>query len=158
VRRAASFSVINQGIEAYVIIRPAARTDGIEVVHLANSLSSVADALPEVESHFNALLEVGGHRVWVAEIDGAIVGWLHAFVALRVGVAPFVEIGGLVVKEDGRRAQVGSKLVREAAEWAKSGEWALRVRCNSIREPAHCFYQAIGFQYLKKQHVFEFNL
>ena len=150
--------VINQGIEAYVIIRPAAHTDGTEVVHLANSLSSVSGALPDIESYFDALIEADGHRIWVAEIDGAIIGWLHAFVALRVGVAPFVEIGGLVVEEDGRRAQVGSNLVRQAAEWAKSGEWALRVRCNSMRESAHCFYQAIGFQYLKQQHVFEFNL
>jgi len=120
-----------------VIIRPAAHRDGIEIAHLVNSLSSVSSALFEAECYFYALLETDDHRVWVAEIDGAIVGWLHAFVALQIGVAPFVEIGGLVVKEDVRRAQVGSRLVRE---------------------PAHGFYQAIGFQYLKQQHVFEFNL
>jgi GNAT superfamily N-acetyltransferase len=150
--------VINQGIEAYVIIRPAVRRDEVDVVRLASGLSPETSALSEVESHFYALLETGGHRVWVAEVDGVIVGWLHAFLALRVGVSPFIEIGGMVVQEDNRRANVGSGLVQRAAEWAKSEGLALRVRCNSESEPAHRFYQALGFQPLKQQHVFEFNL
>ncbi len=141
-----------------MIIRPAVQKDGVDVVRLASGLAPKMSALSEAESHFYALLETGGHRVWVAEVDGAIVGWLHAFLALRVGVEPFIEIGGLVVQEGNRRANIGSGLVQKAAEWAKSEGLALRVRCNSKREPAHRFYQAIGFQPLKQQHVFEFNL
>ncbi|WP_409522937.1 GNAT family N-acetyltransferase [Nitrincola sp. MINF-07-Sa-05] len=87
-----------------------------------------------------------------------IIGWIHAFVALRVGAAPFIEIGGLVVNEAYRRTNVGSRLVQESAAWAKAEQMALRVRCNSIREPTHHFYQALGFKLLKQQHVFEFNL
>ncbi len=141
-----------------MIIRPAVLRDEVDVVRLASGLSPETSALSEVESHFYTLLETGGHRVWVAEVGGVIVGWLHAFLALRVGVEPFLEIGGLVVQEDNRSANVGRGLVQKAAEWAKSEGLTLRVRCNSKREPAHRFYQDLGFQPLKQQHVFEFSL
>jgi len=127
-------------------------------MQLAGTLSPVTNAPSDVGFHFDRLLQADGQHVWVAEIDGAIVGWLHAFVALRVGVTPFIEIGGLVVQEGNRRARVGSRLVQQAAEWAKAEGLALRVRCNSKREPAHRFYQSLGFLLLKQQHVFELNL
>ncbi|WP_083870920.1 GNAT family N-acetyltransferase [Marinobacter santoriniensis] len=136
-------------------IRPATAEDATAITRLGTSFSPEARSTSSALSHFTHLLQTDGHRVWVAEMDGAIAGWLHAFAALRVGVPPFIEIGGLVVKPDCRRAKIGSGLVQKATAWAEAEGMKLRVRCNSEREPSHRFYEALGFELLKQQHVFE---
>jgi len=138
-------------------IRPATAEDGLDVYSLARSFQSIASSFTEFDTTFCALLDSRDHRVWVAECRGTVVGWLHAFIALRVAISPFVEIGGLVVKEDYRRSGVGSALVHESAEWARSEGMALRVRCHSEREETHGFYQDFGFKVIKQQLVFELN-
>lgn len=136
-------------------IRPATAEDGTAISQLGTCFSPEARSTSSAPSHFTHLLQTDGHRVWVAEIDGTIAGWLHAFVALRVGVPPFIEIGGLVVEPEFQRGRIGSGLVQQATDWAESEGMKLRVRCNSQREPSHRFYEALGFELLKQQHVFE---
>ncbi len=129
----------------------------MDVFSLARSFQSAFSSLKEFDTTFCGLLDSRDHRIWIAEDRGTVVGWLHAFIALRVGIGPFIEIGGLVVKEDYRRGGVGSALVHESAEWARSEGMALRVRCHSEREETHGFYKAFGFKLLKPQFVFELN-
>ncbi len=46
---------------------------------------------------------------FVAIIEGKIIGWIHAFKALRIETKPFIEIGGLVVDEIYREKKVLEK-------------------------------------------------
>ncbi|MFB2706651.1 MULTISPECIES: GNAT family N-acetyltransferase [Marinobacter] len=139
-------------------IRPAMLADKDHVERLAQVLTPAAESKHRSADGLSLLLDSNEHRIWVADSDEAVVGWLHAYLAVRVGVAPFVEIAGLIVDEQYRGKGIGSKLVEAAIFWAKSIGVSVRVRSNSMRDATHKFYQAQGFKLLKQQHVFEFNL
>lgn len=139
-------------------IRPAEMADKNEIERLAHVLTAAAESKHESGDALGLLLNSDSHRIWVADLGEAVVGWLHAYLAVRVGVAPFIEIAGLIVDERHRSEGIGSKLVAEAIAWSKSIGISVRVRSNSKRDATHNFYQAQGFKLLKKQHVFEFNL
>ncbi|MBL1271164.1 MAG: GNAT family N-acetyltransferase [Oceanospirillales bacterium] len=132
--------------------------DKHEIERLAHVLTPAAESKHESGDALGLLLNSDGHRIWVADLGEAVVGWLHAYLAIRVGVAPFIEIAGLIVDERYRSEGIGSKLVAEAIAWAKSLGVTVRVRSNSKRDATHKFYQVQGFKLLKQQYVFEFNL
>ena len=95
------------------------------------------------------------HRVWVARADGAVIGWIHAHVARSLVMEPYVEIGGLVVREGERDKGVGPRLIEEASAWARSlGCTRVGVHSNVVREDAHRFYEREGFVLEKRQGVF----
>ncbi|UJF21203.1 GNAT family N-acetyltransferase [Shewanella sp. OMA3-2] len=139
-------------------IRPAVLADNHEIERLAHVLTPAAEPEHQSGDALTLLLNSDGHRIWVADLGETVVGWLHAYLAVRVGVAPFIEIAGLIVDEQHRSEGIGSKLVAEAIAWAKSVGVTVRVRSNSKRDATHSFYEAQGFKLLKQQHVFEFNL
>ena len=95
------------------------------------------------------------HTAFVAEKNGNIPGWIHVFIALRLGSNPFAEIGGLAAKADTRRLGVGGKLVQCCEKWAfDKSIRSVRVRCHNIRKIAHEFYHSLAFNNLKPQCVF----
>ncbi len=94
-------------------------------------------------------------KVWVFEQDGQIEAWIHVFCAYRVASAPFLEIGGIVVSPDSRGQGIGRSLIAQARQWAGEHKQRLRVRCNTIRDDTHKFYESLGFMKTKSQHVFE---
>ena len=95
------------------------------------------------------------HRVWVARSEGAVLGWIHAYVARYLVLEPFVEIGGLIVADGARGQGVGPRLIEEACTWARSlGCDRVGVHSNVVREDAHRFYEREGFELEKRQGVF----
>lgn len=68
--------------------------------------------------------------VYVAEVKGQIVGWIHLFYARRLASENFYEIGGLVVSPDFRGQGIGKNLVQFALSKNKG---KFRVRCNELR-------------------------
>lgn len=140
-----------------VTIRPAELADFQAVVDISTSDEPENGRDGDGEGHFEALLQAEDQRLWVAEADGVVVGWLHAFLAHRVARPPFVEIGGLAVSERFRRVGIGSRLISEVNGWARAQQLDIRVRCHSSRDYAHDFYRHHGYHFLKQQHVFEGN-
>jgi len=68
---------------------------------------------------------------------------------------PFIEIGGLVVKDGLRGSGIGKSLLAAAEKWAFDQDCReMRVRSNIIRADAHDFYLGQGYQDNKKQTVF----
>jgi GNAT superfamily N-acetyltransferase len=111
------------------------------------------DLAPRLEH----LLASPEHLVLVASrAEGPALAWIHVFLAHRLEVDSFAEIGGLVVDQDLRGSGAGALLVEEAARWAKSlGCRQLRVRSNEIRHGAHAFYLKRGFHLIKTQKIFQ---
>lgn len=101
------------------------------------------------------LLSSASDKVWVYQVDDEVVGWIHAFIALRVASAPFIEIGGLAVDSTFRKQGVGRRLIEQAQQWADTNQLSLRVRCNALRSDTHLFYKALGFRPSKEQYVFK---
>ncbi|MEJ2038206.1 MAG: GNAT family N-acetyltransferase [Desulfosarcinaceae bacterium] len=84
------------------------------------------------------------------------VGWMHAFIALRLQSDLFAEIGGMVVAEEHRGRGIGARLLAAAEDWARSKAMAkVRVRSNVIRDRTHGFYLDRGYRQRKTAHVFE---
>ncbi|MBB2145640.1 GNAT family N-acetyltransferase [Pedobacter sp. LMG 31464] len=84
--------------------------------------------------------------VFVAKLDGNIVGWIHGFRAVRIESPVFAEIGGLVVDRQWQKQNIGKSLIEAVKEWSNSlGIAKIRVRCNIVRTESHKFYENVGF-------------
>ncbi|WP_421869991.1 GNAT family N-acetyltransferase [Motiliproteus sp.] len=133
-------------------IRPATQEDALAIKHIAASLGYPDYDESLAESRLQALLNSSNDQVWICERDGMVVGWLHAFIALRDA---FAEIGGLAVEPAFRRQGVGRALVQQAKHWAADQQLAVRVRSRIERAEARRFYRAQGLIPSKQQQVFE---
>jgi len=95
------------------------------------------------------------HYLAVAELDGGVVGWVHAEQRFSMESGAKAELVGLVVGAGRRRYGIGRSLVRAAEEWAvKCGLDSIVVRSNAVRPESHDFYRRIGYARTKTQHVY----
>ena len=140
-------------------IREATSADVVRIAALAGQLT-YASTPAEVSRRLRQLLQDGSHIVFVAE-DGAgrVVGWAHVYALQFVGSDPRAEVAGLVVDESCRSAGVGKALMSRVEKWAREKELAaVTLRSNVIREPAHKFYEKLGYKVVKTQHAFRKQL
>ncbi|MGV3589393.1 MAG: GNAT family N-acetyltransferase [Adhaeribacter sp.] len=94
----------------------------------------------------------------VAEINSQVVGWIHAFYAVRLESGRFVEIGGLVVDAPHRGKGIGKILIAAVKQWASQYPIThIKVRCNTKRLASHQFYRQAGFTEIKEQKIFRMN-
>jgi GNAT superfamily N-acetyltransferase len=99
------------------------------------------------------------HALFVAELDGGVVGWAHVHAYPLPELDLHADLGGLVVDEAHRSAGLGKVLLAAAEDWARSKGCAeLRVRSNVIRLEAHRFYETNGYENLKSQYTFRKRL
>ncbi len=135
-------------------IRPARESDASAIAHLAGELGYPSSA----EEALARLRTVAGRKedgAFVAELAGAVVGWMHLFGANRLESDPFAEIAGLVVAAGARGHGIGKVLVVTAEQWARDrGYRSIRIRSNVIRTEAHRFYEGLGYLRAKSQTVF----
>lgn len=97
--------------------------------------------------------------VFVAEIDGTVVGYIHAEIYNTLYFESMINILGLAVSRDHRRHGVGRALITCAENWAKEqGINIVRLNSGSSRKEAHEFYRAMGYDNEKIQVRFLKNL
>jgi len=142
-----------------MIIRQANMKDSKPIVQIAAGLGYQDQTVQSSSSQrLERLLDSNDDKVWVAELDGDVIGWLHAQHTFRVASADFIEILGLSVSEKIRLQGAGRALVEQAKVWALDENVSLRVRTNNIRDDAKKFYSALGFSLVKMQSVFQISL
>jgi GNAT superfamily N-acetyltransferase len=113
----------------------------------------------QVEERLAAVVDDLKHLILAAVSGGRVVGWAHAYVCCLVESDTFAELGGLVVDESHRGKGVGGKLLEKVEDWARQkGCGAVSVRSNVIRQQAHRFYAARGYDQIKTQHSFRKRL
>ncbi|WP_158773513.1 GNAT family N-acetyltransferase [Cobetia sp. L2A1] len=137
-------------------IRLARLQDARGIAHVASALGYLPhedDAL--ILRRLEQLFSSAHDRIWVAEQNGNVIGWLHAQHAFRAASADFIEILGLSVAENARLQGTGRALAEQAKTWAATEHVTLRVRTNETRDVAKQFYAALGFALAKKQCVFQ---
>ena len=97
--------------------------------------------------------------VFVAVIDGEVVGWIDIALTFHLQTPPFALIGGLVVKDGVRGLRIGKRLCDEAEAWSKAqGVSLIRVTSRTTRDDAHRFYLREGYTDVKTSRVFEKRL
>jgi GNAT superfamily N-acetyltransferase len=95
------------------------------------------------------------NAVYVAEVSGKVIGWVHIMARDLLESGRYAEIGGLVVDELRRGQGAGQALMNKAEEWAREHQCReIVVRSNVIRTAAHRFYERIGYRVTKSQKVF----
>jgi GNAT superfamily N-acetyltransferase len=106
------------------------------------------------------LLASEDQAVLVAEnVNGVVIGWIHGAQQLLLESGSRCEILGLVVDEAARRGGIGRQLVESAEQWALGrGLNEVSVRSAVSRAESHPFYQQLGYQQVKSQHVYRKQL
>lgn len=109
----------------------------------------------------NRLKNIDGSReaVFAAEVDGTVVGYIHAEIYNTLYFASMINILGLAVSRDHRRQGIGRALITCAENWAKEqGINIVRLNSGNSRKEAHEFYRAMGYDNEKMQVRFLKNL
>ena len=122
---------------------------------VANHLGYAQLNEADIKRQIDVIIRSDVQLILVCEQGEQICGWIHALIAPRVASLPFAEIVGLVVDPVHRRKGFGKRLVRSAEQWAAQRQLPLRVRCNSLRQPALQFYHSLDFSQLKTQQVLQ---
>lgn len=139
-------------------VRRARLEDAGSLAELSRQLGYPA-APAAIRRRLQALATSPEHAVYVAELQGAVAGWVHVFIHRVLESDWRAEIGGLVVAERFRGGGVGRRLLERAERWARGRRLkAVYLRSNVIRKDAHAFYQKRGYQIIKTQYAFVKNL
>lgn len=138
-----------------VIIRRARKEDAAAIADLAGQLG-YPSTREQVERRLERVLPDAAHAVFVAQAPGGkMAGWMHVFGYHVLEADPRAEVAGLVVDAAQRGGGVGRLLMQQAEQWAREkGYTAVNLRSNIVRHEAHAFYQRIGYEMPKTQHVF----
>lgn len=134
-----------------MVIREATITDAAAICRISSK-----DLGYECEERFvkGRLENLDSNReiVFVAELDGNVVGYIHGEVYSLLYWESMVNILGLAVASDCRRQGAGKALMKRVEEWAKErGINEIRLNSGGTRKEAHEFYRAIGFDDEKMQ-------
>ncbi|WP_434631757.1 GNAT family N-acetyltransferase [Chromobacterium sp. CV08] len=129
-----------------ILIRVMAETDISAVARLCGDLDY--PTTPEqLARRYAAVRGCPDNEIWVAERDGAVVGWIHGHGGHLLEADGYVEIGGIVVDPACRKLGIGRMLLEACEQWARTrGYPRIRLRSGIHRVDAHAFYRHIGYR------------
>lgn len=139
-------------------IREVQLSDAPVVAELSEELGYSVS--PEVmSSRLGYVQSLEDHIIYVACIDGEVVGWIDVGLVHHIQSGIYAEIGGLVVSGTARNKGIGKELVAAAEKWAtERGISQILVRSQIKREAAHRFYLREGYAQTKTSAVFQKKL
>lgn len=147
---------VAQDTNAICSIMAAQETDAPEIARLSLALGYQITA-EETRNALKHMLACTNYFAVVASAGtGPLLGWLTAERRRSLESGESVELTGLVVSAAARRLGVGRALVAAAERWTQDhGFYDLRVRSNVVRAESHSFYEGMGFERTKTQHVYK---
>ena len=132
-----------------------AKVEDFEFINSLTNQLGYETVSEKTKVRLSEIITSNDNCVFIAIVNGIIIGWIHGFYTLRIESDPFVEIGGLVIDHNFRRKGIGKILVQKVIEWTKlKNGSSIRVRCNTIRIESHQFYSYNGFEEIKEQKIF----
>ena len=139
-----------------VIIRRAAETDAAALAKLRREAMGYAESTDElVGGKLPKVLEKDYERVFVAECDGEVAGFVHAERYEVLYYPAMVNILGLAVDKVHRRLGIAAKLMAAVEDWTReNGIKEIRLNSGISRTDAHRFYRKNGFDDEKEQKRF----
>ena len=97
-------------------------------------------------------LDKGREKVFVAEGNGIVAGYIHAEKYQTLYFEPMINILGLAVSSEFRRRGIGRMLLKRAERWANEvGIHKIRLNSGASRKETHSFYRAMGYNNEKGQ-------
>lgn len=111
--------------------------------------------LERTQKRLEAILRQPENRLWIAELEGRPVGYVHAANYDCLYMEPLKNILALAVDGAAQRQGVGRALVAAVEAWAReSGCAGVRLVSGMDRQGAHLFYEACGYRVRKAQKNF----
>lgn len=97
-------------------------------------------------------LDKGREKVFVAEVNEIVAGYIHAEKYQTLYFEPMINILGLAVSSEFRRRGIGRMLLKRAERWANEvGMHKIRLNSGASRKETHSFYRAMGYNNEKGQ-------
>jgi len=128
------------------IIRRATGSDAGVVTELLIELDCDIE-LAGVERRLARLADSPSDRVFVAEVNGAVVGLLGIHLAPLLHRDSFARITAFIVTEKHRGTGLGAALLREAEAWALArGCRQIEVTSGDHHATSHGFYERHGYR------------
>ncbi len=127
-------------------IRSAKVEDTLQIAILLGQLG-YPNETDAVRKRISLLSSGGADRIWVAEVQGKVVGLLgfHLTPLLHVS-GSLGRITALVVEEKFRGKGIGRQLVETAERWAWERDCTrIEVTSGEQRTQAHQFYRDLGY-------------
>jgi GNAT superfamily N-acetyltransferase len=127
-----------------ILIREAQPSDAREIGELLAQLGYPVNA-PEAAQR----LARANEAVFVADTERRLVGLLSVWSQLPIARAqPVARVTAMVVRSEMRGRGIGTALMERAVQWARDAGCEgieLTSGMRAEREPAHRFYEALGF-------------
>lgn len=148
--------VLKRDILLNMKIRKAKKSDARTIQKLNLNELHYDYPLEKTADKVELILSLDWQRIYVAEIDDEIVGYVQAHKYIGTFGDTFVNIMALAVSSNTQGKGIGKSLMHAAEEWAKIIH-AEGVRLNSGMErgAAHKFYKKIGYTKAKTQAKFQ---
>lgn len=107
---------------------------------------------PELVKYRLENIDINREKVYVAETEDKIVGFIHAEMYNTLYYKSMVNLQGLAVDSEFRHKGYGRALLGEVETWAKNkGVDLIRVNSGFSRKEAHAFYRNLGYDNEKEQ-------
>ncbi len=104
-------------------------------------------SLAQLKQRFDAVRAAEEHLLLVAERDGQIAGFLHAFARPALEKPPEAVVQAMAVDQKLRRAGAGRALMAAVEGWAREqGFSSVALSSQLERSDAHAFYTRLGFE------------
>ncbi|TOG45219.1 GNAT family N-acetyltransferase [Vibrio parahaemolyticus] len=123
----------------------------IGIMHFENAPEAfVEPSFEEKEFLLNALNDQS-RLLLVAEVSGAVVGFITATVSQNEVIpflvkTPICRVGTIVVDESARASGIGTQLMAKCSDWAKSqGAEQIRLEVMAFNGHTQKFYAKLGF-------------
>ena len=135
-----------------LLIREATGDDFDSLHHLNSDSLGYDYPKGKTRDRLDRILQDEKAKVLVAEMNGAIVGYIHAVEYGCTYADALVNLLAIAVDERFRRKGVARALLSAIENWAKeSGATGIRLSSGMNRATAHKFYESCGYLCRKEQ-------
>lgn len=135
-----------------VMIRACELDDAAAIQKLNKEEMGYDYPLEEVIRKLEYLLDSDKDQLFVAELDGKVVGYIHASSYETSYTISLKNIMGIAVSQRHQGQGIGALLLQRAEAWAReSGAKGIRLVSGETRTHAHEFYRHMGYTSSKKQ-------
>ena len=139
-------------------IRECVLADAESIFELNRSEMGYDYSLEKTKQNIKELLLSAHDKIYVAVVDGIVVGYVHANDYKLIYAPAMKNIMGIAVSSKYKRMGIGKELLAEVEAWAKAdGAKGVRLVSGATRKEAHMFYERCGYSGGKQQVNFKKN-
>lgn len=134
------------------VIRKCAPEDAAQIYELNRDEMGYDYPVEETRRQIKEVLSSKHDMIYVAVLDGNVVGYVHANDYNLIYAPPMKNIMGIAVSGKCKRAGIGKALLAAVENWAKAeGAKGVRLVSGVTRKEAHAFYERCGYSGGKQQ-------